>query len=132
MSEHNPDMPVREVALARAENALGELGLDPSDENLAEQLGVFVAALGVMSDREAVYGGAWKRHGLRDKTDHLRNKLARLQSGIALLDTLPPAPSPEEKEREAIVREALRDSALDMINYAGFLVRQIEKGADVE
>lgn len=108
--------------LDRAMVAVGELGLDPT-EDMSEQMEVFRAALEVYADRELTYGSAWKDAMMSEFISDLDKKTRRIQSGLAALQ-VPSATATTSAQRQKIA-DSIRDSAIDIANYAAFIARRI-------
>jgi len=75
-----------------------------------QQKAVFALALGVMHDREEVYGGLWATTDAQDMANHARSKILR-------------AHRLANAEPGNVPKEVLNDSILDGINYLAFLYR---------
>lgn len=95
---------------------LESLGLDPSHDMLA-QLRVFAEALYIYEERERQRGSAWKGLGCDDKAHHIRSKAARINHIVASTLTA-------SEEETHLTYSNGTDEALDIINYAGFYIRQ--------
>jgi hypothetical protein len=107
--------------------ALMTLGV-PVTPDTVEQLLVFSRSMDLYVEREKQYGETWKQFGAGDKVHHCEHKVARMKA------TVTPVPQPtNDGEAERIIRSAGIDSALDVINYAGFYIRHLEgnDGANV-
>lgn len=81
-----------------------------------DQLGVFVEAFNIYREREAKYGGAWKRYGALNNLVRLGTKAERLVQEWWRNEGGPPY------EQRSL------DDAFDLINYAAFFVRQAMQG----
>lgn len=106
------------------------LGIPVRDSN-GQQLEVLAAAMDIYEERSRVRGETWAEFDYHDCIHHLRSKLARLQNAAQLLARLgatsgDPAVDPDEtRDRYDELVDAMEDDALDVINYAAFLVRHL-------
>jgi hypothetical protein len=103
---------------------------------MREQLQVFGAAADVYDDRHALRGDAWKDFPPSDLIHHLESKTARLNAMVMKLETaegdlnqielLEDTETDKDKVEMFIqrLRIEIRDDALDLIDYAAFLVRR--------
>ena len=110
-----------EDVVDRALSAVGELGLDPTDD-MGEQMEVFRAALEVYAERETTYGSAWKDAELREFVSDLDKKARRIERGLQKLEL--PASVTNEEHRQK-VRDSMMDSCVDIANYAAFIARRL-------
>src|SRR5262245_17659558 len=86
-------------------------GLDPEDPAMLSQAEVLLEALHVYAKRNAQYHDNWKRRGRRGRVVRIRERAERLwDQGDWSRET---APGPEPAT----------DDAIDLINFAAFLVR---------
>ena len=98
-------LPSREI-----QSQYGIWTVDPEgDPSVEEQLKVFLQALSVYAERNRRYNDNWRRMGWRGMLVRIRERAERLW------DNLWDVPGPIPK------REL--DDALDMINFAAFLIR---------
>ena len=124
----------RTVSWVRATEALAALNL-PQSETMVDQMIVFAEALEIFDQRSLTYGEAWREFGPEDKAMHIRNKHLRIEKGISGLETIRRGEeigmgAGDLEFRRSTLRESVVDSALDITNYAAFLVRQIREEAD--
>lgn len=93
---------------------LQDWGLPVTQTNI-EQMGVFMEAMEIFVERDALRGGLWREGGPEDSAHHLKSKAMRIMTGLAqYIGTEPQSPS-----------EELDDEGLDAINYAAFAVRNL-------
>lgn len=96
----------------------------PDDEKIrqtvTEQMAVFGQAATIHADRTRQYGDLWKEDGPLEHSFQTKHKASRLHN--TLMDA-------RCAKRPADL-EAVKESALDLINYAGFIVRQVEAQTD--
>jgi hypothetical protein len=70
---------------------------------------VFDQAWGIYVERYETYGDAWAEHDLDDALMHIDSKAARVRAAA-----------------KAGNKPAAIDNALDLMNYAAFLIRRME------
>lgn len=58
------------------------------------------------------YGGAWRRHGIYGLTVRLTDKMERINSLM---------------NKKAQVNESIRDTAVDIVNYAAMMVMLLDE-----
>lgn len=109
-----------EVSAERAARALAVLGL-PATGDMMAQMAIFARALEVYDQRELTYGGAWKEAPLVEFRQDIDKKNRRISSALTGLSS----DAPIGAERETMFHESIEDSAVDIINYAGFIVRRV-------
>lgn len=100
--------------------ALGALGIEVTDEHV-DQFTPMVRAFRIYIDREQRHQEVWRRSGWRGMLVDLRKKLDRLWGEWWNWDH---DTSDERKRPE----QSDLDSALDIINYTAFFIRQAEDG----
>src|SRR4051812_42477828 len=103
------------------------LGLSRTPENV-QQLEVLASALDIYEERSRVRGETWAEFDHHDCIHHLSSKLARLKNAAQLLAGRAAAASRGDEVDETVTDEllsAMEDDALDVINYAAFLVRHL-------
>lgn len=121
-------MNTREIAELRESADI--LGLEPT-ESMLQQVEVIAEALDIYQERSKVRGETWAEFDHHDCIHHMSSKLARLKNAAQLLAALPvrddlgPGAEVERVERVDALVSAMEDDALDMINYAAFLVRHL-------
>jgi hypothetical protein len=86
---------------------LDTLQVDPTSDN-KEQMSILIEAFAIYLEREATRGGVWKNSGAKGMAFQLMSKAER---SFHLTMT-------EQSQ-------AVQDEALDCINYAAFLLRQL-------
>lgn len=89
------------------------LGL-PNTEFMRDQLDVFLDALLIAADRNIKYKDLWKRRGWTVNLVHLDHKAGRLMK--------------EFWGEEVSGTDPDLDSALDLINYTAFFIRNVRAG----
>lgn len=75
-------------------------------DSLEDQFFVFMLALTVNANRERKYRGLWRKYGYKGVMTHVASKAARAQVAV---------------DRGTLPQDL--DDALDILNYAGFLIR---------
>lgn len=127
---------IRDIEVSDLRFALVHLGLNEPGHNtpgrdlgnLAQQLEVFTSALDIYEERGRVRGETWAEFDHHDCIHHLSSKLARLKNAAQLLAGRSAAASRGDEVDEDVTDEllsAMEDDALDVINYAAFLVRHL-------
>ncbi len=76
---------------------------------------VLERAMEIYLDRDRIRGDMWRTRPPSHKIEMIREKLDRVERGLSLVD-------------ETVVKNAVLDDATDIINFAVFLVREIEEG----
>lgn len=107
-----------------------DLSKNPAGNSLCQQLEVLTAALDIYDERGRVRGETWAEFDHHDCIHHLSSKLARLKNAAQILAGLPTKFVTDEElaaadERRDELVSAMEDDALDVINYAAFLVRHL-------
>lgn len=104
----------KEKLRARATEVLDVLELDTRETNI-EQMMVYLEAMSLFIQRNALYGDLWREYGPEDSLLHMRSKLARAEVTHG-----------RSKGDDADISEAeLVDSPLDLINYSVFYIRNV-------
>lgn len=124
---------IRTITTSNLSMALDHLGVDdlregPANGNLMQQLEVMAAALDIYQERSRVRGETWAEFDHHDCIHHLNSKLARLRNAAQLLAGRSAAAERGDEVDEDVTDEllsAMEDDALDVINYAVFLVRHL-------
>jgi len=99
--------------LTPIQQALRLLGLKQTDTNV-DQLHVMVEALAIFQEHTDRLGELWREVEPEDTAHHIRHKAQRVFHAEV---------NGAERDRESL-EDFGRDSALDLINYAAFYVRQ--------
>lgn len=87
---------------------------------------VMFEALGIFVERDKVRGDLWRQAGKEDSAHHLKSKAMRLTSGLGKrAEYEEDGILGYDQETLARIDETLIDEALDAINYAVFLVRNL-------
>jgi hypothetical protein len=84
-------------------------------------------AMHVRLDRKMIYGDSWKNSSAKDHLDMVKMKARRVED-LIMTKTLP-IESLNDKDRIAMDnrrRAEIKDSAIDLVNYALFLLESIE------
>ncbi len=84
-----------------------------------QQFDVLVRAFEIFRERSHVRGDLWKDFHVKDAQHHISSKQARISKAIERADS--GVLGLTEFEIEVV------DDALDIINYAAFIVRHVEK-----
>lgn len=92
---------------------LKEFGIDGSATQV-DQLAVFLEALMVMDDREALYRDIWRNHGGIDNLRNAKRKVARQMRTLTVIE-----------EGTTPLAAGHLDDAIDGCNYLAFCVRNI-------
>lgn len=85
----------------------------------AQQFDVFSRALEVFKERSHVRGDLWAKFDIKDAQTHIASKLARITAAVERYQR-------GDAGKQAI-EDAISDDAIDIINYAAFIVRHNEK-----
>lgn len=85
----------------------------------AQQFDVLVRGFEIFRERSQSRGDLWKDFHIQDATHHIASKLARITAAVQRADQ----GILGQQEFEQITA----DDALDIINYAAFIVRHAEK-----
>jgi hypothetical protein len=90
-------------------------------------LAILVAANKIFLDRSKVRGQMWLEWPPSDKIRELRERVMRIESAyLQREETMPVVVGPERPH--AAYENAIIEDALDVINYAAFLIKQIRRG----
>lgn len=92
---------------------------EDTHEAVGQQELVFMDAVAIYRDRHELRGDAWEDFPPDDTLHHIESKLARCKSIVQNLRRQ----DLTEERRERLIK-AIEDDGLDLINYAGFLVRR--------
>lgn len=88
--------------------------------SLDQQREVFDKAIEIFLERQALYQNNWARFDEGDALHHMQSKLSRLE---IMIDDLH---GPEDIAiGESLLKLAILDNALDLINFTAFLIRHI-------
>lgn len=90
----------------------------PPEDFAAEHSAVLAEAMKVYVAKSQVRGQMWLDFPPSDKVRELDERVARIQNAMNVLQT--------DCETEAV--DAIIEDAIDVINYAAFLVKQIRRG----
>lgn len=101
----------------------------PHIDDLAQHQKVLDEAFDIFTDRSASRGDMWRHFPIRDKVRELRERVARIEMAINMIPYTPPGREPDR--HLTAMRGEIRADAIDMINYAAFLIKQIDEGADL-
>lgn len=93
-------------------------GIKTDDHTAHEH--VLDRAMLIYIDRDELRGDLWRTRPIRHKLEMIREKHDRIQRGLYMLRI-------RDSNDEAI-KGAITDDALDIINFAAFVVRLIEEG----
>lgn len=88
-------------------------------ESERQQFDVLYRAFEVFRDRNNVRGDLWKDFDIGDPLHHMAGKLARIRKAMERLDS--------GAIGKQVFEDEVADDALDVINYAAFIVRHVEK-----
>jgi len=92
-----------------------------------EHFRVLQRANRIYVEKSQVRGQMWLDWPPSDKIRELRERIMRIESAYFERDHLiPPTPGPESPHID--LQLAIVEDALDMINYAAFLIKQVERG----
>lgn len=124
---------IRTIQNSDLEMALDHLGVvnlskSHGGDNLRQQLEVMSAALDIYQERGRVRGETWAEFDHHDCIHHLNSKMARLRNAAQLLAGRSAAAARGDEVDEEATDEllsAMEDDALDVVNYAVFLVRHL-------
>jgi hypothetical protein len=99
----------------------------PSEDQV-QHLGVLAEAMDIFIEKDALRGDMWRQYPPSDKIREIRERADRLTSANTILARM----AEENGDTHAngdLVEETLISDALDTINYAAFLIKQIREGA---
>jgi|1185.fasta_scaffold1748905_2 hypothetical protein len=91
---------------------------DSPDEG--QHFEVLLDAYQMFRDKSMFRGDMWRRFPTKDKIRELRERVTRIETAANLGQMRPDA-----------ARREIRADAIDIINYATFLVKQIDEGFDL-
>ena len=94
-----------------AEQVVVDLGWEPTETNV-KQMRVMLRAFAIFIERNASYRDLWREGGVQDSINHCRSKLRRMEILKLSNDTT--------------MRTLFEDSALDLINFTAFALRNLE------
>jgi len=80
----------------------------------------------IFLDKSVLRGQMWIEFPPSDKIRELRERVRRLTEGYQLIRFEDTTPGPEDPNHA--IRDAVIEDALDTINYAAFLIKQLERG----
>lgn len=92
----------------------------PADSVL--HLNVAMDAVALFFDKDELRGDMWRAFPPSDKIRELSERVLRIE---AMYSKLLPSNSAEYRTR---MKASIKEDALDLINYAVFLVRQLDEG----
>lgn len=92
-----------------------------SSPDEAQHLEVLINAYQLFCDRSQVRGDMWRMFPAEDKIRELRERVSRIE----VARNFRQASSAEFR------RGTIRSDAVDIINYATFLIKQIDEGAEL-
>lgn len=90
-----------------------------SDPDEAQHLRVLLEAMELFKGRSAMRGDMWRRFPASDKIRELRERVSRIEVARNF-----------QRDPET-TRRTIREDAVDIINYAAFLIKQIDEGAEL-
>jgi hypothetical protein len=90
-----------------------------------EHLAVLNRAHRIYVNKSQLRGQMWRDFPPSDKLRELRERVSRLEAGYQQIRFDDPVEPPAA---EVVVKEALIEDALDLINYAAFFIKQLERG----
>lgn len=85
-----------------------------------QHLEVLEEAQALFAERSEVRGDLWRQFPISDKVRELRERVSRMESILNV-----------KKMRPDVARAELRKEALDHINYAAFIIKQLDEGFDL-
>lgn len=91
-----------------------------------EHARVFNRAHRIYLEKSVLRGQMWLEFPPSDKLRELRERVTRLENGYQQIRFEDTTPGPEDPFH--VIRNALIEDALDLINYANFFIKQIERG----
>jgi hypothetical protein len=91
-------------------------------ESELQQFDVFVRSFEIFKERSVVRGDLWAKFEAKDAFRNMESKMARIGHAGKELEEI----GFDSDEKLKPIEEALVDDALDVINYAAFLIRHIE------
>lgn len=100
--------------------AISPISVAFDDVDESQHLLVLLEAYNLYREKTTMRGDLWRQFPPSDKVRELRERVSRMettQNSMYLVDRM-----------EAGVRE-LRADAIDVINYAAFLIKQLDEGA---
>ena len=105
-----------------------ETGTKPMpDDYQVEHFRVLERANRIYVEKSQIRGQMWLEWPPSDKIRELRERVMRIESAYWERSRLiPPEPGPESPHID--LQLAIVEDALDMINYAAFLIKQLERG----
>lgn len=99
----------------------------PEHDFEQEHLSVLLQAMGLYKKASMVRGQMWLEFPPSDKIRELRERVTRIEYAYAQRDAvLPPVQGSDFPQ--AAAENAIIEDALDVINYANFLIKQIRRG----
>jgi hypothetical protein len=101
----------------------------PCNDDEYQHVMVFVEAFDLFRERSAFRGDMWRQFPPSDKIRELRERVSRIEMAVNMSHIVPQGRN-AEGHMEAMKRE-IRSDAIDIINYATFLVKQIDEGFDL-
>lgn len=111
----------RTVAHSRLVAAANALGYAADNEPILDQLRVFIVALDVYAERNKKYKDNWRRMGWRGQLIRIRERAERVWDDLWDAHGGPFKPTTTLDAPDV-------DDAIDLINFAGFLVRGVREG----
>jgi hypothetical protein len=90
-------------------------------ESERQQFDVMVRAFEIFRERSIVRGDLWAKFTSLDAFQNMESKMARIQHGRQRLEEID-----DLHKDHHVLLESVVDDALDLINYATFLIRHLE------
>lgn len=91
-----------------------------SSPDEAQHLEVLISAYQLFRDRSQVRGDMWRMFPAEDKIRELRERVSRIEVARNF-----------RQSGSEVRLKTIRSDAVDIINYATFLIKQIDEGAEL-
>ena len=95
----------------------------PCNNDEYQHINVLIEAFDLFRDRSLLRGDMWRKFPARDKVRELRERVTRIETALNMVGYSQTLPEGH--------RAGIRSDAVDIINYAAFLVKQIDEGAEL-
>lgn len=92
-------------------------------DDATQHLDVLMEAHRLFLDRSQVRGDMWRQFPPSDKVRELRERITRVESAFPMMQMELVQP------QNSSIAGIIRADALDIINYAAFLIKQLDEGA---
>jgi hypothetical protein len=92
-------------------------------EDEEQHLNVLMEAFLLFRDRTGTRGDMWRQFPPSDKVRELRERVTRIETAFVAINRFP--------DHADGTWATIREDAIDIINYADFLIKQIDEGRDL-